>query len=61
MKKAARKLKPRERSFVRMHYHGGLPKEDIARTLGVKADRLRLIKSRALKRFREIYKRQSKG
>lgn len=58
---AARRLKPREREFLRMHYYEELPKEEIARALGVKEERLRLIKSRTLKSFREIYKKLTKG
>ena len=58
---AARKLKPREREFLRMHYYEELPQEEIARVLGVKQERLRLIKSRALKRFREVYKKLTKS
>ena len=54
-------LRPREREFLRMYYYEELPKEQIARALGIKEERLRLIKSRALKRFREIYERQKRG
>gem|GEM_PF-806160 len=61
IEEAARRLKPREREFLRMHYYEELPKEEIARVLGVKEERLRLIKSRALKSFREIYKKLTKG
>lgn len=55
-----RRLKPRERDFVRMHYYEELPKEEIARLTGIKEERVRLIKSRALKSFREIYDRVKK-
>ncbi len=51
------RLKPREQIFLRMYYYEELPPEEIARSLGIKPERLRLIKSRALKRFREIYLR----
>lgn len=61
IEEAARRLKPREQEFLRMHYYEELPKEEIARSLGVKQERLRLIKSRALKRFRESYKKLAKG
>jgi RNA polymerase sigma-70 factor, ECF subfamily len=54
---AVRRLKPREQEFLRMYYYEELPKADIARALGTKEERLRLIKSRALKSFREIYQR----
>jgi RNA polymerase sigma-70 factor, ECF subfamily len=55
-----RRLKPREQAFLRLYYYDELPKEEIARQLGTKEERLRLIKSRALKRFREIYERLAK-
>lgn len=51
----ARHLKARDREFLRMYYYEELPREEIARVLGVAEERLRLIKSRALKRFREVY------
>ena len=53
----ATQLKPRERQFLRMYYYEELPKEEIARALGIKEERLRLIKSRALKSFRGIYEK----
>jgi RNA polymerase sigma-70 factor (ECF subfamily) len=53
--KVVRRLKARDREFLRMYYYEELPKDEIARILGIKEDRLRLIKSRALKRFREVY------
>lgn len=55
MTEVARRLKTRDREFLRMYYYEERSKEEIARILGVKEDRLRLIKSRALKRFREVY------
>ena len=61
IEEAAGALKPREREFLRMHYYEELSKEEIARALGVKEERLRLIKSRALKKIREIYKTLTKG
>ena len=57
MKEAAQSLKPRERDFLRMYYYEELPKEEIARALGIKEERIRLIKSRALKKFGEVYKK----
>ena len=48
-------LKPREREFLRMYYYEELPLPKIADALGIKQERLRLIKSRALQRFRKIY------
>ena len=61
IEQAARQLKPREREFLRLYYYEELPKEEIARILGIKEERLRLIKSRALQRFREIYKKLKRG
>ena len=43
-----------------MYYYDEQPPEEIARVLGIKLERLRLIKSRALKSFREHYQRMSK-
>jgi RNA polymerase sigma factor (sigma-70 family) len=56
-----RLLKPREREFLRLHYYEELPKEEIARRIGIDQERVRLIKSRALKSFREIYQRLRKA
>ena len=61
LEQAARQLKPREQQFLRMYYYEELPKEEIARRLGINEDRVRLIKSRALQSFREIYKKMTKG
>ena len=55
-----RRLKPRERSFLRLYYYEELPKAEISRQLGIPEERLRLIKSRALKSFREVYGRLAK-
>ncbi len=51
------RLKPRERAFLRMYYYEELPQEEIASRLGLRQERLRLIKSRTLKHFREVYLR----
>jgi len=51
------RLKPRERDFLRMYYYDELPKEEIARRTGIAGERVRLLKSRALKSFREMYLR----
>lgn len=61
IEEAARRLKPREQQFLRMYFYEELPKEEISARLGIKEDRLRLIKSRALQSFRDIYKKLSKG
>ena len=51
------RLKPRERDLLRMHFYEELPPEEIARRSGIARERVRLVKSRALKRFREVYAR----
>jgi RNA polymerase sigma-70 factor (ECF subfamily) len=58
---AAAQLRPRERDFLRLYYYEELSKEEIAARLGIKEERLRLIKSRTLKRFREIYDKLKRG
>jgi RNA polymerase sigma factor (sigma-70 family) len=55
------RLKPRERDFLRMYYYDELPKEEIARRTGITGERVRLLKSRALKSFREMYLRLRKS
>jgi RNA polymerase sigma factor (sigma-70 family) len=55
--KVIQRLKPRERDFIRLYYYEELPNPDVSRRLGIPEERLRLIKSRALKSFREIYGR----
>jgi RNA polymerase sigma-70 factor (ECF subfamily) len=55
------RLKPRERDFLRMYYYDELPKEEIARRTGIASERVRLLKSRALKSFREMYLRLAKS
>jgi len=60
LEKAAQQLKPREQQLLRMYYFEELPKEEIARKLGIKAERVRLLKSRALQQLREIYKKMTR-
>jgi len=60
LEEVARQLKPREQQFLRMYYYEELSKEEIARKLGVPEERVRLIKSRALRSFREIYKKMTR-
>lgn len=61
VREVAERLKPREREFLRLYYYEELPKEEIARALGIREERLRLTKSRTLKSFREIYKKLKRG
>src|SRR4029077_9301419 len=51
------RLKPRERDLLRMHFYEELPAEEIARRSGIARERVRLVKSRALRHFRELYNR----
>ena len=55
-----KRLKPREQEFLRLHYYDELSKEEIAHRIGVDEERVRLIKSRSLKSFREMYERVRK-
>ncbi|MBI2689703.1 MAG: sigma-70 family RNA polymerase sigma factor [Acidobacteria bacterium] len=52
---ALTRLKPRERDVLRLAYFEDLSKEEISERLGIVPDRVRLVKSRALKSFREFY------
>src|SRR5580700_9304240 len=49
-----RRLKPREREFLRLQYYEDLSKEEIAQRIGIDEERVRLIKHRSLKSFREM-------
>jgi DNA-directed RNA polymerase specialized sigma24 family protein len=40
-----------------MHFYEELPTEEIARRAAIAPERVRLVKSRALKHFREIHSR----
>lgn len=51
------RLKPRERAVLRLHFYEELPTEEIARLVGIAPARVRLVKSRAMKHFREIHSR----
>ena len=55
------RLKPRDRDLLRMHFYEELPAEEIARRSGIARERVRLVKSRALKRFREFYLRANRA
>ncbi len=50
-------LAPRDRECLRLLYFDELPKEEIARRLHIDPERVRLVKSRALQRFRRAYER----
>ena len=51
------RLKPRDRDLLRMHFYEELPTHEIAKRSGIAPERVRLVKSRALKRFGEYYRR----
>jgi len=57
IQKTIERLKPRERAVLRMHFYDELPTEEIARRAAIAPERVRLVKSRALKHFREIHSR----
>ena len=57
VKQTIGRLKPREQDMLRMHFYEELPAEEIARRFGIARERVRLVKSRALQHFREVYKR----
>lgn len=57
VEKTIARLKQRERELLRMHFYEELPPEEIAERSGIARERIRLVKSRALKRFREVYLR----
>ena len=48
-------MRPRERAFLRMYYYEERPNAEISRRLGIAEERLRLVKSRTLRRFRERF------
>jgi RNA polymerase sigma-70 factor (ECF subfamily) len=60
IEKVVLRLKAREQAFLRMYYFEELSNDEIARRLAIKPERLRLIKSRALKNFRKYYERLTK-
>ena len=51
------RLKPREQIVLRLLIYEEMPSEEVARRVAIAPERVRLVKSRALKHFREIYKR----
>jgi RNA polymerase sigma-70 factor (ECF subfamily) len=52
-----RRLKPREQLVLRLLIYEELPPEEVARRVAIAPERVRLVKSRALKHFREIHSR----
>jgi len=61
METVLQRLKPREREVLRLAYFEDMSKEEIGGQLGIDPERVRLVKSRALKSFRELYTRLTKA
>jgi len=57
IEKTIEKLKSRERTILHMCFYEELSTEEIARRMSIAPERVRLVKSRALKHFRELYNR----
>ena len=51
------RLKPRDQLVLRLLIYEELPSEEVARRAAIAPERVRLVKSRALKHFREIHRR----
>lgn len=58
VRETLRDLSARDRMFLKLHFDDELPKAEIGRRLGIDPERVRLIKSRALERFRHALKRR---
>lgn len=57
IRRTIERLKPRERRVLRMLFYEELEAEEVARQVAIAPERVRLVKSRALKHFREIHRR----
>ena len=57
MQRTIERLRPREQLVLRLLIYEELPSEEVARRADIAPERVRLIKSRALKHFREIHSR----
>ena len=57
IQKTIARLKPREQLVLRLLIYEELPSEEVARRTAIAPERVRLVKSRALKHFREIHNR----
>jgi len=57
VEKTIQRLKSRERTILHMCFYEELSTEEIARQMSIAPERVRLVKSRALKRFRELHDR----
>ena len=59
IERTIRKLKSRERTILHMCFYEELATEEIAKRMSIAPERVRLVKSRALKHFRELHNRVS--
>lgn len=57
LRMALERLDPREREIIRYAFYDDLSRDEISERMGIMPDRVRLVKSRALKSFREFYLR----
>src|SRR5215831_2614809 len=57
IEKTIQRLKARERTILHMCFYEELPTEEIAKRMSIAPERVRLVKSRALKHFRELHDR----
>ena len=57
IEKTIERLKSRERTILHMCFYEELSTEEIATRMSIAPERVRLVKSRALKRFRELHDR----
>jgi RNA polymerase sigma-70 factor, ECF subfamily len=57
IEKTIQRLKSRERTILHMCFYEELSTEEIARQMNIAPERVRLVKSRALKSFRELHDR----
>jgi len=57
IEKTIQRLKSRERTILHLCFYEELSTEEIARQMNIAPERVRLVKSRALKRFRELHDR----
>ena len=61
IEKTIQRLKMRERAILRMCFYEELPTEEIAKRMSIAPERVRLVKSRALKHFRVLHERMRTG
>ena len=61
IEKTVEKLKSRERTILHMCFYEELSTEEIAKRMSIAPERVRLVKSRALKHFRELHSRVLRG